>query len=213
MLLGMAVRAITHFAAPAKEPSDSGSCSHRSDLKLWPQRNATCPTATVTQSSAPASMESVGFVWVARSKLLFALREEKLVSRVPVVSVTAFFLLSKRLLVLRRSSLTVHPRTPRVNPREFQFHHPSNHLDYLLNTLEEQTGSNRVALLTNNCTGSVEHSIENAEMGRGAANQQSLTYWECWNGKERGQLAKPVLRGGEWPISNTWLMGRGVANQ
>lgn len=40
-------------------------------------------------------MESVGFVWVARSKLLLALREEKLVSQVPVVSVTAFFLLSK----------------------------------------------------------------------------------------------------------------------
>lgn len=52
MLLETALRPITHFPVPAKELSDRGSCSHGSDLKLWPQRNATCPTSHDTELSA-----------------------------------------------------------------------------------------------------------------------------------------------------------------
>lgn len=176
MLLEKALRPITHFPVPAKELSDSGSCSHGSDLKLWPQRNATCPTSHDTELSASLygvrqlrfGCQSCCLHWAKKS---YSLSGSWGLSH-------SIFPAQRRLAVLKRSNPTELPR------ENFS---PTIHPCWLLIAWKSRWVSNRGTILTDNCTwtGSVEQDTENAKMGRGVANQQRLTY-----GKGSGQSVR-----------------------
>lgn len=82
MLLKMVLRPVTHFTMPAKELSDSGSYSHGSDLKMWPQRNAQAShpmKSSLNQTQAPNGVHQLCF-WLLDQSCCLHGQVEKLQS-------------------------------------------------------------------------------------------------------------------------------------
>lgn len=164
MLLETAPRPITHFPVPAKELSDSGSCSHGSDLKLWPQRNATCPTSHDTELSASLygvrqlrfGCQSCCLHWAKKS---YSLSGSWGLSH-------SIFPAQRRLAVLKRSNPTELPR------ENFS---PTIHPCWLLIAWKSRWVSNRGTILTDNCTCTRYRERQN---GKRSAQLATSDLWE-----------------------------------